>query len=110
MKIKVGDNVMVISGKYKGKTGNVSKVYRKQRKVVVEKINMVIKHIKKTAQRPGERITFEAPMHASKVMVVCPQSGKPTRVGYKMVKKGDKMKKERISRKYNESLDKTSSN
>lgn len=109
MKIKVNDNVMILSGKYKGKTGHVSRVHRKREKIVVEKINMVIKHIRKTQTRAGERITFEAPMAISKVIVVCPHCGKPTRVGYKMIQKGEQTKKERICKKCSQSLDKSKS-
>lgn len=109
MKIKVNDNVMILSGKDKGKTGRVSRVYHKREKVVVEKINMVIKHIRKTQTRPGERITFEAPMPTSKVIIVCPHCGKATRVGYTMIKKNDSIKKERICKKCSQSLDKSKS-
>lgn len=102
MKIKVNDNVLVITGKDKGKTGKVTKVYKKTNKVVVEKLNMRVKHIKKTNQKAGERITFEAPMDASNVMIIDPKTGKPTRVGYKKLEKN---KKERISRISESSLD-----
>jgi large subunit ribosomal protein L24 len=102
MKIKVNDNVLVITGKDKGKTGKVTKVYKKTNKVVVEKLNIRIKHIKKTNQRAGEKISFEAPMDASNVMIIDPKEGKPTRVGYKKLEKN---KKERISRLSGTSLD-----
>ncbi len=102
MKLKVQDQIKVLSGKDKGKTGKVMKIYRKQNKVVVEKVNMRTKHIKKTQQRAGEKIVFEAPIDASNVIVICPQCKKTTRVGYKKLEKG---KKERICKKCSETLD-----
>jgi len=106
MKIKVNDNVIVITGKDKGKTGKVIKVYKKTNKVVIEKLNMRVKHVKKTSERAGEKIHFEAPMNASNVMILDPKENKPTRVGYKKLEKG---KKERISKLSGVSLDNISS-
>jgi large subunit ribosomal protein L24 len=97
MKIKLNDQVQVITGKDKGKKGKVIKVLCKQNKVVVEKINIRTKHIKKTAERAGEKIQFEAPVDASNVMVVCPDSGKRTRVGYKKDATGKKERYAKIS-------------
>ncbi len=102
MRVKEGDNVVVIAGKDKGKTGKIVKILRNQDKVVVEKVNIRTKHIKKTAQRAGERVQYEAPIQASNVMIICPETGKRTRVGYKKLENG---KKERISKKSNQSLD-----
>jgi large subunit ribosomal protein L24 len=106
MKIKMNDNVLVITGKDRGKTGKVIKSIPKDEKVVVEKVNMRTKHIKKTQTRPGDKITFEAPMDVSNVMIVCPNCKKRTRVGYKKLETG---KKQRICKKCNESLDKITS-
>ncbi|MEK7126530.1 MAG: 50S ribosomal protein L24 [Patescibacteria group bacterium] len=103
MKIKVNDQIVVITGKDKGKRGKVLKAMTKQNKVVVEKINLKTKHIKKTQQKAGERIQFEAPMNASNAMVVCPHCDKKTRVGYKKLATG---KKQRICKKCKETLDK----
>ncbi len=103
MKLKINDKVVVITGKDKGKEGKIIKILRKQNKVVVEKVNMRTKHIKKTQNKAGEKITFEAAIDASNVMLICPQSGKRTRIGYKKTEKG---KKERISKKSNQSIDK----
>jgi large subunit ribosomal protein L24 len=103
MKIKVNDQIVVITGKDKGKKGKVLKAMTKQNKVVVEKINLKTKHIKKTQQKAGERIQFEAPMNASNAMVVCPHCDKNTRVGYKKLATG---KKQRICKKCKETLDK----
>lgn len=109
MKIKSGDKVQIISGKYRGKTGKVTRVYKKRGKIVVEKINMVVKHIKKTPQRKGERITFEAPVYACKAMVVCPQCDKTTRVAYTIISKDGKGKKQRICKKCHQSIDQITS-
>lgn len=106
MKIKVNDNVLVITGKDRGKSGKVIKTLSKDEKVVVEKVNMRTKHIKKSQTRPGSKITFEAPMNVSNVMAVCPSCKKSTRVGYKKLESG---KKQRICKKCNESLDKIES-
>lgn len=104
MKLKLNDEVIVIAGKDKGKKGKIIKLLRKQDKVVVEKVNIVTKHIKKTSQKPGERIQFEAPVHASNVMIIDPKTGKRSRIGYRVNADG---KKERISKKSNTLLDKT---
>ena len=103
MKLKTGDKIVVITGKDKGKEGKITKILRKQNKVVVEKVNMRTKHIKKSQNRPGEKVVFEAPMNASNVMLVCPDTGKRTRIGYRKLENG---KKERFSKKSNKSLDK----
>jgi large subunit ribosomal protein L24 len=103
MKFKEGDNVVVIAGKDKGKTGNIMRVLRKTNKVFVEKINMKIKHIKKTAQKAGEKITFEGAVDASNVMLIDPVTGKRTRIGYRKMENG---KKERIAKKSKQSIDK----
>lgn len=102
MKIKVNDKVLVISGKDKGKVSKVIRVIAKHNKIVVEKVNMRTKHIKKTSTRAGEKITFEAPLDVSNVMVMDPKENKPTRVGYKVLENG---KKERISKLSGVSLD-----
>jgi large subunit ribosomal protein L24 len=88
-RIKKGDTVAVISGRDKGKTGTVLRVMPEDGKVVVQGINMVTKHQKPTQRAPeGKRFQKEAPIHASKVMPVDPQTGKPTRVRFKV--EGDK--------------------
>lgn len=102
MKLKVNDNVVVMAGKDRGKTGKIIRVIKKHNRVVVEKLNLRTKHIKKTQERSGEKIRFEAPMNASNVMILDPKLKKPTRVGYKKLESG---KKERISKKSGESLD-----
>lgn len=101
MKIRVNDTVLVTTGKDKGKTGKIIKINKKTEKVVVEKVNLKVKHVKKTQSRPGEKISFEAPIHASNVKLICPVSKKPTRVGYVMEEGG----KQRLCKKSGEKLD-----
>ena len=89
MSIKKGDTVIVLSGKEKGKTGTVLTVMPEDKKVIVEKINVVKRHTK--PRRQGEQggiLSKEAPIYACKVMRVCPKCNKPTRPASKVV--GDK--------------------
>lgn len=89
MKIKKGDNVIVIAGAEKGKTGVVLSVNTKAERVVVEKVNLVKKHRKPTQASPeGSIIEREAGIHVSNVAIVDPKTKKATRVGYKI--EGDK--------------------
>ena len=84
MNIKKGDNVLVIAGKEKGKTGKVMSTNPKQNKVTVENVNIVTKHQKpKSQQDKGGIIKRTAPMEASNVMIICPNCGKATRVAHK---------------------------
>lgn len=97
MKIKKGDTVKVLSGKDKGKTGTVLRVYPLARKVVVENVNVHTKFQKgRSARQISQQITFPGPMNASKVMLIDSNSGQPTRVGYKTLENGTK---QRIAKK-----------
>ncbi|MBY0095418.1 50S ribosomal protein L24 [Mesobacillus maritimus] len=103
MHVKKGDKVMVISGKDKGKTGNILAAFPKQSRVLVEGINIVKKHAKPSQENPqGGILSQEAPIHVSNVMPIDPKSGKPTRVGYKE----EDGKKVRVAKKSGEVLDK----
>jgi large subunit ribosomal protein L24 len=84
MKIKKGDTVKILSGKDKGKTGVVSKIFPKEDRVLIEGINVYKKHVKPRGQQKGEIISVSRPLYASKVMVICKNCGKPTRVGFKI--------------------------
>ena len=96
MKLKKGDNVFVISGNDKGKTGEILKVMPKDNKVIVKGVNVRKKHVKPRSQgQQGGIVEMEMPIYASKVMLVCPETKKPTRVGYEIVK-GEKV---RVSKK-----------
>lgn len=82
MKIKKGDNVIVITGKDKGKTGLVTKTYPKLNKVIVENVNLKTKFAKKGNGRPGEQVKVEGKIDASNVMMIDSKTKKRTRVGY----------------------------
>jgi len=87
--VKTKDNVIVISGDDKGKTGTVISVDKESKKAIVEGINIVTKHNKPTANVPnGGIVKKEAPIHISKLMHVDPKSGKATRIGRKEDKNG----------------------
>ena len=89
--VKTGDTVIVLSGKDKGKKGKVLAVSPKEGKVIVEKINIVSKHIKpRRMGEPGGIIKAEGAMYASKVQIVCPRCKQPTRVGHKIYEDGTK--------------------
>ncbi|WP_067487226.1 50S ribosomal protein L24 [Actinomadura hibisca] len=97
MKIKKGDEVVVIAGKDKGATGRVLRVDLQRERVVVEGVNMITKNIKADAQRAGKesgQVKVEAALHVSNVALV--EDGKPVRVGYRLNEDGSKV---RISRR-----------
>ena len=91
MKLKKGDNVMVLSGNDKGKTGEVLEVIPKSEKVIVKGINVRKKHVKAAPNREGGIQALEFPIHMSKLGLVCPKCGKVTRVGY-IVEDGKKIR------------------
>jgi large subunit ribosomal protein L24 len=105
-KIKVGDTVQVIAGKDKGVRGEVLRVYPKIQRVVVERVNILRKH--QRAQQAGRQqitpgiIEFEGPINISNVMLVCPHTDEPTRVGFRTDEDGRKI---RISRKSGQDID-----
>jgi large subunit ribosomal protein L24 len=85
MKIKKGDTVLVISGKWRGKTGKVLKTFPKDFKVLVEGVNIVRKHQRpKRAGEKGQIVEIPKPIAVSKVKLICPFCKKATRVGYKI--------------------------
>lgn len=100
--VKTGDTVVVLSGKEKGKKGQVLAVSPKEGKVILEKINMVSKHVKpKKMGEQGGIIKAEGAMYACKVQIICPRCKKPTRIGFKVNADGSK---DRICRKCGEAL------
>ena len=102
MLIKTGDKVRVISGKDKGKEGNVKQIFAAQNRVIVEGINMVKKHQKPSNANPnGGVIETEAAINASNVMLIDPSTNEPTRVGYKFVDG----KKVRVAKKSGKTID-----
>jgi large subunit ribosomal protein L24 len=102
LKIRRGDTVMVISGKEKGKRGEVQTIIPKGNRVVVRGINIRTRHARPTQQNQEGLYTFEAPIHVSNVMLVDPDSGEPTRVGYRFTDSGKKI---RVSKKSGRDID-----
>ncbi len=89
--VKKDDQVVILSGKDKGKKGKVIAVSPKEGKVIIEGCNMVTKHVKpKQMGQTGGIVKAEGAMYASKVMLVCPKCGKPTRLAHKILSDGTK--------------------
>lgn len=101
LKIKKGDQVVVLTGKDKGKTGEVLRVIPEDMRVLVAGVNIATKHTKPSQTTPGGIQKVELPVHISNVAVADPKSGKATRVGYKTLKDG---KKVRVAKKSGEQL------
>lgn len=96
MKLKKGDNVKVVIGKDKGKTGKIDKVFPKKKQVLVADINLFKRHLKARSQgQPSEIVTLTKPIKEESLILICPKCHKQTRVGYKLVKD----KKMRICKK-----------
>ncbi len=104
-KIKKGDKVVVITGRDKGRSGEVIEMRRDDGRVLVRGINMVKRHQRQTAQQEGGIISKEAPIHLSNVALVDPKDDKPTRVGFKFVGKGDDRKKVRFAKRSGVEID-----
>ena len=102
LKIKKGDQVIVLSGDDKGKTGEVVKAMPTEGKVVVQGVNLVKRHTKPSQTTPGGIVTKEAPISVSNVAIVDPKSNKASKIGYKEVDG----KKVRVARKSGEVIDK----
>lgn len=91
-KIKKGDKVVVIAGRDKGKSGEVVQVMPTEGRALVRGVNLVRRHTKQTAQSEGGIITKEAPIQLSNIAVADPKTGKPTRVGFKIMDDGRKVR------------------
>ncbi len=102
MKIRAGDTVVVISGKDAGKTGQVLRVLPRKNRVVVSDVNIRTRHMKRTPQRAGEIVKYEASLDVSNVMILDPKTKKRARVGYKKTEKG----KFRIAKQSGEAIKK----
>ena len=101
-KIRKGDKVVVRTGKDKGKTGEVLRVLRDEDRVLVQGVNMVKRHTRPAPGNPGGIIDKEASIHISNVALADPKTGKPTRVGFKVLDGGRKV---RIARRSGEAID-----
>jgi len=104
-KIKKGDTVIVIAGRDKGRTGEIIEMRRDDARVVVRGINVVKRHQRQSATAEGGIISKEAPIHLSNVALADPKDGKPTRVGFKFVGKGDDRKKVRFAKRSGVEID-----
>ena len=102
-KIRRGDDVMVMTGRERGKRGRVQRVLRKDGRLVIDGLNMTVRHVR---PRPGVqqagRIDLEAPMSASNVRIVCPHCNKAVRVGFTVLEDG---KKVRVCKKCHEAIE-----
>jgi large subunit ribosomal protein L24 len=102
MKIKKGDKVKMLIGKDVKKTGKVLKIFPKKQKVVIEGLNLRIKHMRPKKEREkGQKIQFPASVNISNVMLICSKCSKSTRVGYKIL---ENKKKVRICKKCGETI------
>jgi len=105
-RIKVGDEVVVLSGKDKGRKSRVIERIPQEGKIVVEGINIVKRHIRATKRGQESGIVErEASIPPCKVMLICPRCGKRTRIGVKMIKAGEEREKLRICKKCGEVID-----
>lgn len=101
MKVKKGDNVLILAGKDKGKTGKIMKSLPKEMRVLVEGINLRKKHVRpKREGEKGQIVEVAVPMDVSNVKIICPKCGKAARVGYKK----EKDRKFRICKKCNQEI------
>ncbi|MHB1086858.1 MAG: large subunit ribosomal protein L24 [Parcubacteria group bacterium Athens0416_74] len=102
MKLKKGDKVVVIAGKSKGETGTIARVLIKENQVLIDGVNLVKKHMRRTQQnRKGQIVEKPMPLHASNVMLADPKGGKPTRIKIVRGKDGER---QRVAVKSGETL------
>lgn len=104
-KIRKGDKVIVMTGRDKGRTGEVIEVRPSEQRAFVRGIHMVKRHQRQTAQQEGGIISKEGPIHLSNLALADPKDGKPTRVGFKFVGQGDGRRKVRIAKRSGVEID-----
>ena len=104
-KIKKGDKVIVLTGRDRGRSGEVIEVHPQKERALVRGINVVKRHQKQTAQQEGGVISKEAPVHLSNLALADPKDGKATRVGFKFVGEGDARRKVRFSKRSGVEID-----
>ncbi len=104
-RIRKGDTVVVIAGRDKGRSGEVIEVHRDSGRALVRGVNMVKRHQRQTAAQEGGIVSKEAPIHLSNIALADPKDGKPTRVGFKYVGKGDERKKVRVAKRSGVEID-----
>jgi large subunit ribosomal protein L24 len=100
-KIRKGDKVVILSGRDKGRSGEVIKVMPKESRALVRGVNIVVRHQRQSASQEGGLVRKEAPIHLSNIAIADPQSGKPTRVGFKTLADGRKV---RVAKRSGETL------
>jgi large subunit ribosomal protein L24 len=90
MHVKTGDEVLVLSGKDRGKRGKIREAFPREERVIVEGLNMIKRHTKARGPgKPGGIIEREAPLHVSKVMLICPSCGRASRTGHRFLEETD---------------------
>ena len=104
-KIRKGDKVIVLTGRDKGRTGEVIEVRPDQDRALVRGVNLVKRHQKQSAQQEGGIISKELPIHMSNIALADPKDGKPTRVGFKISGKGEDRKVVRIAKRSGVEID-----
>ncbi len=102
LKVKKGDRVVVLTGRDKGKRGEILQVIPAENRAVVQGVNVVRRHQKQTAQQEGGIVAKEAPIHISNIAVEDPSDGSPSRVGYKFLDDGRKV---RYAKRSGETID-----
>jgi large subunit ribosomal protein L24 len=104
-KIRKGDKVVVLSGRDKGRTGEVIEVHPRVERALVRGINVVKRHQKQTAQQEGGIVSKELTIHLSNIALADPKDGKPTRVGFKAVGQGEDRKLVRVAKRSGVEID-----
>lgn len=96
MHVKTGDEVLVISGKNKGRRGKITRSIPTENRVVVEHVNIVKKHVKPRGRQRGGIVEVEAPLHSSNVMLICPSCGKAARTGHRITDGEGKLSRRKV--------------
>jgi large subunit ribosomal protein L24 len=104
-KIRKGDKVIVLTGRDKGRTGEVVEVRPADDRAIVRGVNIVKRHQRQTAQQEGGIISKESTIHLSNLAVADPKDGKPTRIGFKFVGEGEARKKVRVAKRSGAEID-----
>ena len=104
-KVRKGDKVVVISGKDKGKRGEVLRVIPDESRAVVQGLNTVTRHTRPSMQTQGGLVKKEAPIHLSNLALIDPSTDKPTRVGFKFVGEGEARRKVRVAKRSGVEID-----
>ena len=104
-KIRKGDTVIVLTGRDKGRSGEVVEVRTEEGRALVRGVNLVKRHQKQSAQQEGGIISKEAAVHLSNLALADPKDGKPTRIGFKFVGRGDNRRKVRVAKRSGVEID-----